>query len=265
MHLKISTTSAVKNSLGHKSRLLGDISSSPPPQAGAILRSMHNYTCWFPGLRWWMCWKWGWRESKVAIKSNQWAEKAQGSRENGAINHVRHACLIPYQHPEEWRVKSCGIITETDTESGNGTNTVRGKRWSDSWVWDRMRLLQKNTHSDGSSMWIEQLLSLHTFSPDFCFLNLMSEIFIAARLDSSLRPLCKGYLLAVPCSRWPDRNPIHLKSLILSCCDPSAITCLGGPDVLDAGTVRLFWAPSHLVPLHFPKAEFHFVLPSGDI
>lgn len=85
-----------KNRLGHKNRLI----PSTPPQAGAIPQSMHNYTCWFPGLRWWMGWKWGWRESKVAIKSNQWAEKAQGSRGNGVINHIRHGCLIPYQHPE---------------------------------------------------------------------------------------------------------------------------------------------------------------------
>lgn len=121
--------------------------------------------------------------------------------------------------------------------------------------------VQNNSQSRGSSAIIEQRI----ISPDFCLLNPTFEIFIAARVDSSLRPPCRGYFPPFPCSRWPDRNLIHFKGLILSRCDPSAITCLGGPDVLDSGTVRLLWAPSHLVPLHFPKAEFHFVLPSGDI
>lgn len=93
------------------------------------------------------------------------------------------------------------------------------------------------------------------FPPIFAFLNSMSKIFIAARVDSSLRPLCKGYLLHVPCSHWPDRNLIHLKSLILSRCDPSAITCLGGPNVLDSRTVRLPWAlsPEPSGSATFPK------------
>lgn len=142
-------------------------------------------------------------------------------------------------------MKSCRIITKT---------TIW--KWYKHCQTQEMKLYLSMRQNEAADMcrktstlmvplFVEQLLFLCTISPDFCFLNLTSKIFIATRVDYSLCPL--GYLLPVPC--------IHLKSLILSCCDPSVITCLGGPNVLDIEDCEIALSPEPSGYATFPKSR----------